>query len=193
MGVCLGIYFNVLTLPHTFGFDSLRSKWNALILLFQFSYRLRWRFLFFPLVFVRQAGNLAGKGAKTVVRLNPKEEQRRREKEEKAARKPAVVAKYSEWNAGVTTVKQKEQAAAEFLHEARKLLARYADDTDLEATLREGGHAEGAQAGQRLHVGVREEEEGQEVQGCEPWLCPSVFFLCSQTSQSKSSKNDFIS
>jgi hypothetical protein len=107
----------------------------------------------------------AAKGAKTVVRLNPKEEQRRREKEEKAARKPAVVAKYSEWNAGVTTVKQKEQAAAEFLHEARKLLARYADDTDLEATLRVGGHAEGAKAGQRLHVGVREEEEGQEVQG----------------------------
>jgi hypothetical protein len=31
MGVCLGIYFNVFTLTHAFGFDSLRFEWNALI------------------------------------------------------------------------------------------------------------------------------------------------------------------
>jgi hypothetical protein len=29
MGVCLGINFNVFTLTHAFGFDSLRSEWNA--------------------------------------------------------------------------------------------------------------------------------------------------------------------
>jgi hypothetical protein len=32
MGVCLGIYYNVFTLTHAFGFDSLRSKWNAPII-----------------------------------------------------------------------------------------------------------------------------------------------------------------
>jgi hypothetical protein len=29
MGVCLGIYLNVFTLTHAFGFDSLHSEWNA--------------------------------------------------------------------------------------------------------------------------------------------------------------------
>jgi hypothetical protein len=33
MEVCLGIYVNVFTLTHAFGFDSLRSKWNAPIFL----------------------------------------------------------------------------------------------------------------------------------------------------------------
>jgi hypothetical protein len=33
MGVCLGIYFNVFTLSHAFGFNSLRSKWIAPIFL----------------------------------------------------------------------------------------------------------------------------------------------------------------
>jgi pre-mRNA-splicing factor CWC26 len=53
-----------------------------------------------------------------------------------------VAAKYSEWNAGVATVKRKEQAAAEYLHEASKPLARYADDADLEAELRERERAD---------------------------------------------------
>ncbi len=34
MGVCLGIHFNVFTLTHTFGFDSLLSEWNAPICFF---------------------------------------------------------------------------------------------------------------------------------------------------------------
>ncbi len=34
MGVCLGIDFNVFTLAHAFGFDSLRSEWNAPIYLY---------------------------------------------------------------------------------------------------------------------------------------------------------------
>jgi hypothetical protein len=37
MGVCLGIYFNVFTLTHAFGFNSLRFKWNATIFFFSCS------------------------------------------------------------------------------------------------------------------------------------------------------------
>jgi hypothetical protein len=34
MGVCLGVYFNVFIHTYAFGFDSLRSKWNAPIFFF---------------------------------------------------------------------------------------------------------------------------------------------------------------
>jgi hypothetical protein len=37
MGVCLGIYFIVFTLTHAFGFDSVRSKLNAPIFIYNFS------------------------------------------------------------------------------------------------------------------------------------------------------------
>jgi hypothetical protein len=57
MGVCLGIYFNVFTLSHAFGFDSLRSKWNAPI--FEISSFLS---LLLPQVYVGEAGTVNDSG-----------------------------------------------------------------------------------------------------------------------------------
>lgn len=52
------------------------------------------------------------------------------------AKESALKAKYSDWKMGLTQKKEKEEKISEFLYESEKPLARYADDKDLDALLK---------------------------------------------------------